>query len=144
LQSKYDVALSFLAQDEALAAALTDELSKRFSVFFFPRKQDDLAGTDGTESMRTPFLEDCRLMVVLYRAKWGHTRWTAIEETAIHDACFNGDLKRLFFIALDDQSPFPKWLPEYHVRFNWELFGLSGAVGAITARVLEMAVIQTQ
>jgi len=49
---KYDVALSFLAQDEALAAALTDELSKRFSVFFFPRKQDDLAGTDGTESMR--------------------------------------------------------------------------------------------
>ena len=35
-------------------------------VFFYPRHQEETAGTDGLESMRRPFL-DCRVMVVLYR-----------------------------------------------------------------------------
>jgi hypothetical protein len=134
---KYGVAISFLAKDEPIAAALDHKLRESFDVFFFPKKQEDLAGTDGMESMRTPFLEDCRVMVVLYREGWGKTRWTAIEETAVKDACFNGGWKRLFFIALDRTSALPKWLPEYHVRFNWEDFGLEEAVGAIKARVLE-------
>jgi hypothetical protein len=134
---KFDVAISFLVQDEPIAAALHHELSQTLNVFFFPHKQEDLAGTDGMESMRQPFLEDCRVMVVLYREQWGKTRWTAIEETAIKEACFNGEWKRLFFIALDRHSALPKWLPEYHVRYNWEDFGLDQAVGAIKARVLD-------
>jgi hypothetical protein len=134
---KFDVAISFLSQDEALAAALDRQLSESLNVFFFPRKQEDLAGTDGMESMRTPFLDDSRVMVVLYRELWGKTRWTAIEETAVKDACFNGGWKRLFFIALDRTSPLPTWLPEYYVRYNWEDFGMEQAVGVIKARVLD-------
>lgn len=134
---KYDVAISFLADDEPTASALYLELSQTLNVFFFPRKQEDLAGTDGMESMRQPFLNESRVMVVLYRDQWGKTRWTAVEETAIKEACFNGDWKRLFFIALDGSSSLPKWLPEYHVRYNWEDFGLNQAVGAIKARVLD-------
>lgn len=134
---KYDVAISFLAKDESIAAALYHELSQTLNVFFFPRKQEDLAGTDGMESMRTPFLDDSRLMVVLYRGQWGKTRWTAIEETAVKEACFNGGWKRLFFIALERSDTLPNWLPEYHVRYNWEDFGLNQAVGAIKARVLD-------
>jgi hypothetical protein len=134
---KFDVAISFLAKDEPIAAALYRELSQTLNVFFFPRKQEDLAGTDGMESMRKPFLDDSRVMVVLYREHWGKTRWTAIEETAVKDACFNGDWKRLFFIALDRISALPEWLPEYHVRYNWDDFGLDQAVGAIKARVID-------
>jgi len=51
---KFDVAISFLAKDEPIAAALHDELSRSLNVFFFPTKQEDLAGTDGMESMRKP------------------------------------------------------------------------------------------
>src|SRR5271170_7176358 len=134
---KYDVAISFLVKDEPTAAALYRDLSRTLNVFFFPHKQEDLAGTDGMESMRTPFLEDSRVMVVLYREQWGKTRWTAIEEAAVKEACFNGDWKRLFFVALDRTAKLPKWLPEYHVRYNWDDFGLDQAVGAIKARVLE-------
>jgi len=134
---KFDVAISFLVKDEPIASALNSELSKTLSVFFFPRKQEDVAGTDGMESMRKPFLGDSRVMVVLYREQWGKTRWTAIEETAVKDACFNGNWKRLFFIALDRTSVLPEWLPEYHVRYNWEDFGLDQAVGAIKARVID-------
>lgn len=134
---KYDVAISFLAKDEPIAAAIDLKLRESLDVFFFPNKQKDLAGTDGMESMRTPFLKDCRVMVVLYREPWGKTRWTAIEETAIKEACFNEGWKRLFFISLDRTSRLPDWLPEFLVRLNWEDFGLEQAVGAIKTRVLE-------
>jgi hypothetical protein len=61
---KYDVAISFLAADEPTARALADQLgSSGLSVFFFPRNQEELAGTDGMESMREPFLS-ARVAVV--------------------------------------------------------------------------------
>lgn len=134
---EYDVAISFLASDEPIAAALYDELSRTLNVFFFPRNQEELAGTDGMESMRKPFLDGSRVTVVLYREQWGKTRWTAIEEAAIKEACFNGGWNRLFVIVLDRNSPLPKWLPDHHVRYNWEDFGADQAVGAIKARVLD-------
>jgi hypothetical protein len=134
---QYDVAISFLAKDEAIAEAFYRGLSETLSVFYYPKNQEDLAATDGMETMRKPFLEDSRVMVVLYRDQWGKTRWTAIEETAIKEACFNGGWKRLFFVALDKGSILPKWLPEYYVRYNFEEFGLDQAIGIIKSRVLE-------
>jgi hypothetical protein len=134
---KYDVAISFLAADEAIAAELNRKLSETMNVFFFPRRQEELAGTDGMESMRKPFYEDSRLMVVLFRSLWGKTRWTAIEELAIKDACFNGEWNRLFFVALDRASILPGWLPPNYVRYNWEDFGPEQVVGVIKARVFE-------
>lgn len=83
----YDVALSFLYQDEALAKSLNDKLCEGLNVFFFPRSQEELAGTDGLESMRETFRHESRLNVVLYRPKWGHTPWTAVEAAAIKDSC---------------------------------------------------------
>ena len=69
---KFDVAISFLVKDEPIAAALYRALSETLNVFFFSRKQEELAGTDGMESMRGPFLDGSRVMVVLYREGWGN------------------------------------------------------------------------
>jgi hypothetical protein len=134
---KYDVAISFLSKDEPTAAALHDMLSAGLEVFFYPRKQEELAGTDGMQSMRTPFLEDSRVVVVLYREPWGKTPWTRVEETAIKDGCLSYGWHRLFFIMLDKESSPPVWLPQTHVRLNFADFGLEQAVGAIKARVQE-------
>jgi hypothetical protein len=136
-QPKYDVALSFLSADEPTASALYDRLSEGLEVFFFPRKQEELAGTDGLESMRTPFLEDSRIVVVLYREPWGKTPWTGVEQTAIQEGCLKHGWHRLFFVVLDKTSALPIWLPINHVRFNYADFGLEQAVGAIKARVQE-------
>jgi hypothetical protein len=136
-QPKYDVALSFLSTDKPTAAALRDRLSEGLEVFFFPRKQEELAGTDGLESMRIPFLKDSRILVVLYREPWGKTPWTGVEQTAIEESCLNNGWHRLFFIVLDKTSTLPIWLPLTHVRFNYADFGLEQAVGAIKARVQE-------
>lgn len=135
---KYDAAISFLAADESIAAELNRKLiSEAMSVFFFPERQKELAGTDGMESMRKPFYEDSRLMIVLYRDGWGKTRWTGIEERAIKEACFDGEWRRLFFVALDRTSTLPGWLPPNYVRYNWEDFGPEQVIGIIKARVLE-------
>jgi len=131
---KYDVAISFLTADDSTAASLHDALSEGLEIFYYPRKQEVLAGTNGLESMRKPFLEESRVVVVLYREPWGETPWTRVEQTAIQDRCLTG-FEWLFFMMLDKTSTPPPWLPLTHVRFNYADYGLDQAVGAIKARV---------
>lgn len=135
VKPKYDVAISFLSADESIAAALYSGLSVGLEVFFFPRKQEALAGTDGLESMRTPFFEDSRVVVVLFREAWGNTPWTRIEQTAITDRCLRHGWQTLFFAMLNSSDRPPVWLPHTHVRYNLADFGIDQAVGAIKARV---------
>lgn len=106
-QPQYDVAISFLSADESIAAALYNALSNGLKVFFYPGRQEVLAGTNGMESMRTPFLEDSRIMTVLYREPWGKTPWTRVEQTAIQESCLKHGWERLFFMMLDDTSTPP-------------------------------------
>ena len=136
-ERKYDIAISFLSADEKIAEALYKRLSTTLSVFFFPRRQEELAGTDGLESMRVPFLDESRVVVVLYRDPWGKTPWTRVEQTAITDRCLKDGWQSLFFVVLDRTSELPVWLPHTHVRFNYEHYGLDEATGAIKARVQE-------
>jgi len=136
-ESRCDVAISFLSADESIAAALHQALSDGLDVFFYPRKQEELAGKNGLEAMRTPFLEGSRVVVVLYREPWGETPWTRVEQTAIQEGCLKHGWQQLFFIMLDKTSVAPRWLPTTHVRFNYADFGLEQAIGAIKARVQE-------
>jgi hypothetical protein len=134
---KYDVALSFLVQDISLATALRDKLSESLKVFFFSHNQEELAGTDGLESMRKPFLLESRLNVVLFREKWGRTPWTGVEDAAIRDSCLKCNFHNVFFLMIEPKDPKPVWLPDTPVRFNLGEFSLEQAVGAIKLRVQE-------
>ena len=106
-QPKYDVAISFLSIDEPIAAALYNKLSDGLEVFFYPRRQEELAGTDGMVSMRAPFFEESRILVVLYKEPWGQTPWTGVEETAIKENCLTNNFQQLFFMTLDNTSALP-------------------------------------
>jgi hypothetical protein len=134
---KCDVAISFLVQDVALAQSVYDKLSEGLRVFFFPRSQEDLAGTDGLESMRVAFKSDSLLNVVLYRERWGNTPWTAVEAAAVKDSCLGTGFRSLFFFVVEPTKNLPDWLPDTHVRFNYGEFTLEQAVGAIKMRVQE-------
>ncbi len=135
---KYDVAISFLVQDAAIAQALYEKLSGGLRVFFFPRNQEELAGTDGLETMRVAFRHESLLNVVLYRERWGNTPWTAVEAAAVKDSCLATAFRSLFFFVVESTSVLPVWLPDTHVRFNYADFPLDEAVGAIKARVREL------
>ncbi|MFZ3307871.1 MAG: TIR domain-containing protein [Xanthobacteraceae bacterium] len=134
---KYDVAISFLAKDEATGRTIADKLeASGFNVFFFPRNQEELAGTNGMETMREPFFES-RVSVVLFREPWGQTPWTRVEQTALTERCLEKGWESLIFVQLDGTSKVPKWLPNTHVRFLLEAYGIEQLSGAIKARVQE-------
>jgi hypothetical protein len=134
---EYDVAISFLAEDQPIAQALAEQLeASTLKVFFFPHNQKELAGTNGMESMRAPFL-GARVNVVLFKQPWGETPWTRVEDAAISERCFKGGWSSLMFVQLDKASKLPEWLPPMHVRFAMKDYGIDQLVGAIKLRVQE-------
>jgi len=135
---KYDVAISFLSCDEGLARELTDILAPNLRVFLYTLRQEDLAGTDGLVTFREVFLQDSRLVVVLFRDGWGETRWTRVESEAITDRFLKEGPSFLFFIMTDPASVPPRWVPDKLIRFNLEDYGIGQAAGAIKLRVQEL------
>jgi hypothetical protein len=135
---KYDVAISFLYKDLATATALSERLGEGLEVFFYPRKQEELTGTDGMVSMREPFFRGSRLVVVLYDEPWGETPWTRIEQTAIQERCLQDGWDGLYFITVGRPKKLPPWMPSQLVRFSLQDFPIEQAVGAIKARVQEL------
>jgi hypothetical protein len=136
MEPLYDVAFSFLSQDEPLASALYDELAKDLKVFVYSNKQKELAGADGVEVFRQTFYSQSRMQVVLYRNGWGKTDWTAIEERAISERGLRHGWDSILFVNLDG-SKTPGWLPETRLWLNFERFGHLLA-GAIKFRALEL------
>jgi hypothetical protein len=134
---KWDVAISFLIQDISIAEALYTELSKGLKVFFSPRRQEEIAGTDGMEIFRMTFLNDSRLNVVVYRERWGTTPWTAVEAHAIRDSCVQNQFRNIFVFNVEKARVFPPWLPHNHMRFDLGEYTLDQVVGAIKLRVAE-------
>jgi hypothetical protein len=135
---KYDVAFSFLAQDESLATELNDLLQDRFSTFLYSKKQGEIAGTDGEKTFNTVFGEDARLVVVLYRVGWGQTAWTRIEETAIRNRAYDHGYDFVKFIPLDEPQEVPKWLPRAQIWLGLKRWGVAGAASVIEARIEEL------
>lgn len=137
-QYKYDVAFSFLQQDESLATQLNDLLQDRIKTFLYSKRQGEIAGSDGEQTFGRVFGEECRLVVVLYRTGWGTTPWTRIEETAIRNRAFNHGYNFAIFIPLDDPPTTPEWLPKTQLWVGLNRWGVNGAASVIETRVREL------
>jgi len=133
---QYDVAFSFLAQDEPLALELDSILSERLTTFIYSDRQTEIAGTDGEETFSRVFGTEARIVAVLYRAGWGDTSWTRIEQTAIRNRAYEQGYDFVVFIPLDT-SPLPTWLPRTQIWIGLERWGVEGAAAVIEARVAQ-------
>ena len=134
---KYEVAFSFLKEDEELATSLNDLVQNRLSTFLYSKRQGELIGTDGEEIFNKVFSSQSRIVVVLYRSKWGTTPWTRIEETAIRNRAFNEGYDFTIFIPLESPPKLPPWLPKTRIWADLERLGVQGAVSIIEDRVKE-------
>jgi hypothetical protein len=146
LDLKYDVAFSFVQQDEGLATQLNDLLQDRYRTFLYPKAQEQLAGTDGERTFNAVFAKEARLVAVLFRDGWGHTPWTRIEETAIKNRGFDHGYDFVTFIMCAPGMKAPDWLPRTRIWLDLERFGLDGAAGVLAARIQESggdAVVET-
>jgi hypothetical protein len=133
---KYDVAFSFLAQDEALASELNDLLQDRLKTFLYSKEQEAIAGTDGEETFNKVFGEESRIVVVLNRFGWGETPWTRIEKTSIRNRAYEDGYNFVLFIPLDEAA-LPKWLPKTQLWIGLSRWGINGAASVIEALVQE-------
>jgi len=133
---KYEVAFSFLAQDEPIALELETLLSDRLTTFIYSKRQGEIAGTDGEETFGRVFGLEARVVVVLFREGWGLTPWTRIEQTAIRNRAYGEGYDFVLFIPLD-KSALPPWLPKTHVWIGMDRWGISQAAGVIEMRVTE-------
>lgn len=132
---KYAVAFSFLAEDEALASRLDDLLRDRVRTFLYSREQERLAGADGEKAFGTVFGAEARVVVVLYRERWGTTPFTRIEATAIRNRAYHEGYDFTVWIPLDKPPAVPTYVPKTRLWVGLERWGVEAAAGAIEARV---------
>jgi len=134
-QFKYDVAFSFCQEDEQLAYEIADQLSDSIESFIYSKKQNELVGKDGEIEFKKTFSENARVVVVLYREKYGTTPWTRIEEDAIRGRAYNSGYDFTLFISLDKNIPI--YLPKTRIWYNIERFGTKGAATVISSLINE-------
>jgi hypothetical protein len=132
---KYEVAFSFLAPDEALATQLNDLVADRLSTFLYSKRQGELAGRDGELRFGEIFGQESRIVVVLYRPRWGQTPWTRIEEAAIRDRAFNEGYEFVFLVPLDKPPTKPAYFPKPYLYAGLERWGVEGVAAALEDRV---------
>ena len=136
-QYKYDVAFSFLADDEELVLQLNDLIKDRLNTFVYSERQKELAGTDGMESFSKVFAEESRIVVIFLRENWGKTTWTGIEETAIRGRAYEEQFDFTIFVPLDTPPKVPAWLPKNRLWYSLERYGLESLAAAIESKVQE-------
>lgn len=134
---KYDVAFSFLQEDEALAQQLNDLLKVRVKTFIYSERQLDLKGPDGELAFNRVFSEEARIVVVLHRPAWGSTKWTRIEETAIRNRAGEESYDFVTLVPVSKPPSPPKWLPKFHLWVDLERWGVEGAAAVIESRIRE-------
>lgn len=134
---EFDVAFSFLSQDEQAATEINGLLKDRWKTFIYFEHQKTLVGRDGEEAFGQVFGNEARLVVILYRPEWGSTRWTRVEETAIRNRGLEEGYAFTVLIPLDQPQTRPGWLPLNRLWGNLHRFGVQGAAQAIEARLEE-------
>lgn len=134
---EYDVAFSFTAQDEALATQLNDLVADRLETFIYSERQKELAGTDGQTTFSEVYGKKARVVVILYRAEWGQTRWTGVEMNAIRTRAFEHGFDFTVFIPTEPKPSTPAWLPATRLYIGLERWGLEGAAAVVEQRVID-------
>jgi hypothetical protein len=136
---KYDVAFSFLQEDERVVIKVDELLNRRVSTFVYSSKQNEMVGKDGIEEFTRVFHTDARLVVVFCRDSWGKTKWTRIEETAIKNRGLEEGFDFCVFIVLDKNSAnLPKYYPKSQIWIDIDRYGINGAAAFIEARLQEV------
>lgn len=135
MEYKYDIAFSFLEQDENIALKLYEELRDRLNCFIYSKRQDELISEDGIEKFTDVFSSESRVVVLLYRENYGKTRWTRIEETAIKKRGFNDGFEFIVLIPMSIDKNIPKWYPDFTIWNNLETVGIEETVQLLINKV---------
>ncbi len=117
MEIKYDLAISLLDQDVSIGWEIVNKLGNSEKIFFYPKDVDELTFNNGLNVFGDVFSKKARFILVLYREKYGTTKWTAIENSIIQDRflkTINSYNSPILFCRLDNSAK-PNWLPETYI-----------------------------
>jgi len=130
---KYEVAFSYMKEDEEAVREMNDQFAGQFETFIYTERQRVLGGTDGTESFPRVFGKEARIVVIMYREKWGDTPWTRVEEQAIKERAFDEGQDFIVLVNLDKGKP--RWYTGTRIRVLLKQYGIIEAAAIIRQRV---------
>lgn len=133
----YDVAISFLGEDEEMVKELYDIISDRLDTFYYAERQEELVGKDGEEAFGKVFRDKSRVVVIFYREKWGKTMMTRAEKSAIKQRAANEGYNFTIWIPLDGEKKMPPFIDPQYIWFNIDRFGMKGLAAVIEKKVQE-------
>jgi len=131
----YDVAFSFLKEDEDLALQVRDLLEGRVRSFIPSRKAEGAPVADFDQPVARIFESQARIVTVLYRGKWGRTVSTRVEETAIRNRAHEEGYEFVLLIPLESPPSLPPWLPRKQAWVGFDRWGPKGIAAVVEARV---------
>jgi hypothetical protein len=134
---KNDVAFSFVVEDDQLAHKINDLLIDRFSTYLYSKNIDETINKDGIEKFKSIFKKDSRIVVLLFRKKYGKTKWTSVEEDAIKERYLDGDKNFLFLIIVEDKVDLPVWIPENRIYCDLTKHSIEKIASYIEYRIHE-------
>ena len=108
---EFEIAFSFCVEDEYIVSQLNDRIKGRYSTFAYYEQQKNLPGGDGESKFKKVFRELARVVVILYRKKWGNTNWSRMEENAIRERAYKDGYNFTLFIVTENVDNMPDWLP---------------------------------
>jgi hypothetical protein len=135
---EFDVAFSFLQEDEPLVKEVGDRIRDRAKVFLYSEQQKKLIANDGVDAFSQVFRMEARVVVILYREPWGKTKWTRIEETAIKSRQLDEGFKFLVVVSLDGTHPV--WYPDTWIWGDLQRYGIDGLASVIENRIQRVVV----
>jgi hypothetical protein len=141
-QYKYNVAISLLAQDLDYAKELDVEIRKvvRGEVFLYMRRQEPLAiAGELVEEFTRVFRDQARVVLILFRARWGNTSYTSIEQEALRSRRTRTTSFRFaLVVSLETEGPrAPEWYPASDLVMDPENFSPEAIARVVAARVEE-------
>jgi hypothetical protein len=139
---RFDLAISLLDSDLKTAEQIRGALPTDCRVFLYSERQKELAGSDGIESFTAAFRRDSRLVLVLARKKWGETKWTRIEKTAITNRGYEGGYDFLLVVPLEADS-IPDWVPAPRIWADLQRLGASGVAAVVEERLRQLGAVST-
>ncbi len=134
---KYEVAFTFCHEDESLATQLNDLICDRYKTFIYYEQQKRLAGNDGEIEFKKIFSTEARVVVILYRNKWGETQFTRYERDAIRERGGEQSYDFTLLIPTEKEIILPPWFPKYRLWYLLERYGIEGAASVIESRIQE-------
>lgn len=135
---KYDIAISLCKEDVDYAEALKKELNPKLQIFLYTQRLEELIGESGPEKFGKVFKEEARVILILYREKWGNSYYTALERDAIVDRTTKPDEGYNFIVVVGmEPGKVPSWYPSTRIYANPMIFSTSQIASFVEYKVNE-------